>query len=578
MSRSSSSPPPNVVITDGVSSPSQLLKEEEDGTVYGVQLMEAHQSPNVKKRKELITEMMDLDNYEDQPQQAVVIDETGDTKNKGKEIYHQSNDFGHYLPQASLTSKKKMDNLSLYSSDQADELFSKYELDNGFAYSDSWFEDPAYGPEQFEMLQACVDGMDFPSGVEEDIPWYPALVKMKEKKVEENQQKVDMLQASIVKMDFPSSVEADVSLFPEFAQSGEEKKLGEEASSLDLGAVFKNEFVFDPHVFNVTKSKMKVIGSNSLVNDVSKKASKLKKIMAATKSFEHTYHFTGHHQLEIFPSDLTNFFGDAHTQSEKTWFGSAIEQSSFPLGNMQNASQDEIIDLTEDTFNQSSIDGLEMTEDTFNQSSIDGLEIWRKFQLFKQFDTAEDHSDHHYNSMDSSKQQPKQWAKTIQEEWKILEKNLPDTIFVRVYESRMDILRAAIIGAEGTPYHDGLFFFDIFFPEAYPNVPPHFEDFVFGHFHDRAHAILSACKAYYEGLLVGCPVKGGVQDVDERGRPFSHRFKDSLKGIIKLLVSGFTKIGVKDCDKFLIPEAKPLAESCELDATYNAAIPAGLLD
>ncbi|GKE45666.1 probable ubiquitin-conjugating enzyme E2 25 isoform X2, partial [Tanacetum coccineum] len=47
-----------------------------------------------------------------------------------------------------------------------------------------------------------------------------------------------------------------------------------------------------------------------------------------------------------------------------------------------------------------------------------------------------------------------------------------DTIFVRVYESRMDLLRAAIIGAQGTPYHDGLFFFDVCFPITYPSSPP----------------------------------------------------------------------------------------------------------
>ncbi|XP_071715082.1 probable ubiquitin-conjugating enzyme E2 25 [Rutidosis leptorrhynchoides] len=69
-------------------------------------------------------------------------------------------------------------------------------------------------------------------------------------------------------------------------------------------------------------------------------------------------------------------------------------------------------------------------------------------------------------------QLPKSWAKRIQEEWRILEKDLPDTIFVRVYESRMDILRAAIIGVEGTPYHDGLFFFDVYFPSSYPDTPP----------------------------------------------------------------------------------------------------------
>ncbi|XP_048321483.2 probable ubiquitin-conjugating enzyme E2 26 isoform X1 [Ziziphus jujuba] len=106
-------------------------------------------------------------------------------------------------------------------------------------------------------------------------------------------------------------------------------------------------------------------------------------------------------------------------------------------------------------------------------SSMDKDEILQRFRLFKQFDTVEDHSDHHYAGKGSSTKHPsKNWAKRIQEEWRILEKDLPDTIFVRVYESRMDLLRAVIVGAEGTPYHDGLFFFDVFFPSGYPNVPP----------------------------------------------------------------------------------------------------------
>ncbi|KAI4333668.1 hypothetical protein L6164_018448 [Bauhinia variegata] len=100
-------------------------------------------------------------------------------------------------------------------------------------------------------------------------------------------------------------------------------------------------------------------------------------------------------------------------------------------------------------------------------------QIVKNFQQFKQFDTVEDFSDHYYVRNNSSmKQNSKNWAKRIQEEWKILEKDLPDTIFVRIYESRIDLLRAVIIGAQGTPYHDGLFFFDVFFPSGYPNVPP----------------------------------------------------------------------------------------------------------
>ena len=43
---------------------------------------------------------------------------------------------------------------------------------------------------------------------------------------------------------------------------------------------------------------------------------------------------------------------------------------------------------------------------------------------------------------------------------------------MRACESRMDLMRAVIVGAEGTPYHDGVFFFDIHFPDTYPSVPP----------------------------------------------------------------------------------------------------------
>ncbi|CAA7013794.1 unnamed protein product [Microthlaspi erraticum] len=92
---------------------------------------------------------------------------------------------------------------------------------------------------------------------------------------------------------------------------------------------------------------------------------------------------------------------------------------------------------------------------------------------FKRFDTVEDFSDHHYASKGkASKQHSKPWVKKVQSDWKILENDLPETIFVRACESRMDLLRAVIIGPEGTPYHDGLFFFDIQFPDTYPAVPP----------------------------------------------------------------------------------------------------------
>ncbi|CAI9089401.1 OLC1v1023967C2 [Oldenlandia corymbosa var. corymbosa] len=100
-------------------------------------------------------------------------------------------------------------------------------------------------------------------------------------------------------------------------------------------------------------------------------------------------------------------------------------------------------------------------------------EILKKYKAFKAFDIVEDYSDHIYNKNAEVVGQPaKAWTKKVQDEWRILEKDLPDTIFVRAYEARMDLMRAVIVGPQGTPYHDGLFVFDIYFPPKYPEIPP----------------------------------------------------------------------------------------------------------
>ncbi|OAE35903.1 hypothetical protein AXG93_4259s1070 [Marchantia polymorpha subsp. ruderalis] len=118
-------------------------------------------------------------------------------------------------------------------------------------------------------------------------------------------------------------------------------------------------------------------------------------------------------------------------------------------------------------------------------------------EKIKHFDSVKDPADHHYvgetaqainisfyynfktfipqrNGIETPfmPTNNRKWVKKIQQEWSILEKNLPDTIYVRVYEDRMDLIRAVIVGAAGTPYHDGLFVFDLYLPPEYPSVPP----------------------------------------------------------------------------------------------------------
>ncbi|XP_020211246.1 probable ubiquitin-conjugating enzyme E2 23 [Cajanus cajan] len=89
----------------------------------------------------------------------------------------------------------------------------------------------------------------------------------------------------------------------------------------------------------------------------------------------------------------------------------------------------------------------------------------------KHFDITKDPTDHYFIGANGQSNNRK-WFKKVQQDWNILQNNLPEEIFVRVYEDRMDLLRAVIVGPYGTPYQDGLFFFDFHLPPEYPDVPP----------------------------------------------------------------------------------------------------------
>nr|CAB3465853.1 unnamed protein product [Digitaria exilis] len=94
---------------------------------------------------------------------------------------------------------------------------------------------------------------------------------------------------------------------------------------------------------------------------------------------------------------------------------------------------------------------------------------------FPLFEIVQSPPDHHYIvniEPGTGGGRTSKWTKRVQKEWKILENDLPDTIYLRAFEDRMDLLRVAMVGASGTPYHDGLFFFDLQLPPLYPAAPP----------------------------------------------------------------------------------------------------------
>lgn len=47
-----------------------------------------------------------------------------------------------------------------------------------------------------------------------------------------------------------------------------------------------------------------------------------------------------------------------------------------------------------------------------------------------------------------------------------------NAIFVRSDEERLDVMKAMIAGAEGTPYANGLFEYHVYLSNEYPNNPP----------------------------------------------------------------------------------------------------------
>jgi ubiquitin-conjugating enzyme E2 O len=73
--------------------------------------------------------------------------------------------------------------------------------------------------------------------------------------------------------------------------------------------------------------------------------------------------------------------------------------------------------------------------------------------------------------------------KRIAKEHKILANSLPEgEIYVRTYESRLDLLRCLIIGPKDTPYESAPFLIDLYLGEKFPDEPPtaHFHSWTSG--------------------------------------------------------------------------------------------------
>ena len=79
-------------------------------------------------------------------------------------------------------------------------------------------------------------------------------------------------------------------------------------------------------------------------------------------------------------------------------------------------------------------------------------------------------SDHHFAQ--NMKSLSSNVLRKIAKEHKIMDGSLPEGVFVRSWESRLDLLRILIVGPKDTPYEHAPFVIDMQFGQSYPSAPP----------------------------------------------------------------------------------------------------------
>ncbi|KAH7106773.1 hypothetical protein BKA62DRAFT_631682 [Auriculariales sp. MPI-PUGE-AT-0066] len=93
-------------------------------------------------------------------------------------------------------------------------------------------------------------------------------------------------------------------------------------------------------------------------------------------------------------------------------------------------------------------------------------EVWQRFAVLSS--APPDHAFY-----GTPIQQPsKTFTSRINKEFRVLSQNLPETILVRAYEDRSDLIRSLIIGPENTPYEDAPFVIDWMLDSDFPQTPP----------------------------------------------------------------------------------------------------------
>ncbi|KAK6346941.1 hypothetical protein TWF696_007037 [Orbilia brochopaga] len=127
------------------------------------------------------------------------------------------------------------------------------------------------------------------------------------------------------------------------------------------------------------------------------------------------------------------------------------------------------------------------------------------------------------------------FLRRINKEHKILQSSLPDDIFVRTWESRLDLLRVLIVGPRNTPYELAPFVFDFQLGPNFPSGPPT------GYFHSWTNGIGRVNPNLYEDGKICLSLLGTWH-----GEKKSENWSSSGSSLLQVLVSLMGLVLVKE--------------------------------
>lgn len=134
--------------------------------------------------------------------------------------------------------------------------------------------------------------------------------------------------------------------------------------------------------------------------------------------------------------------------------------------------------------------------------------------------------DHHF--FHSTRPLTADLMRRVMKEHKIMQSSLPDGIFVRTWESRLDLLRVLIVGPLDTPYEFAPFVVDFHFGSNFPTTSP---DAYFHSWTGNAGRINP--NLYEDGKI--CLSLLGTWDADERNEEWSSKKSTVLQILVSLM-------------------------------------------